>query len=251
MAQIPGLPIDEPVAMPKASPGQFGSVGETIAGLGQETEQLAAGAQELEGHLIRANRDLKATQAEIQVEGIKKQTYLDMQKASTPEEADAIHEHAKGEIANVLSQHPGDRALARALGIYQQQTDVEMQSTTNAVKADIITKGVHLAIKELAPVAVQDGINTKIGGGDPEIPLTAFGAKLQRFVDTKGLWPQEAEYIMKELRKDYEAGYIETQLGSTNLQTVQDTVNDIRIHPEKYPHLTIAEIGRASCRERV
>src|SRR5271166_2803123 len=98
MAQIPTLPIDEPVALPKAKPAQFGSVGETVAGLGQETEQMALGNLAFEGHLIYAQRQLKAAQAEIAFDRVRSQAHADLEKARTPEEAQAILEHARGEL---------------------------------------------------------------------------------------------------------------------------------------------------------
>src|SRR5271165_6489420 len=140
MPQIASLPIDEPVAKPYASPGQFGSAGESVAGLGYETEQMAISNLEFEGHLIRAQRQLEAKQAEIAFDRRKAQLYNDLSKAVTPEDAQAMYDHSKGELDNVLAPFETDRALSRELGIYRQREDVEIQGTVNAKKAEIITK---------------------------------------------------------------------------------------------------------------
>ena len=78
MAQISPLPINEPVALPQASPAQFGSVGGTIAALGEETEQLAQANTEFEGHLLHAQRDLKAKQAEVAYDRELNQVHADL-----------------------------------------------------------------------------------------------------------------------------------------------------------------------------
>ena len=244
MAQIPGLPIDEPVAMPKASPGQFGSVGETIAGLGQETEQMAQANMEFEGHLFEAQNYLKAKQAEIAFDSRRNQLYTDLAKATTPEDAQADWDHAKGELDNVLTPFETNKPLARQLALYRQQQEVEIQNNVNAKKADIITKSDHAANKTLLESSAREAINAKSGGGDISPIRAATEAKLQASVHVMGtLLPEQVKALMNDWDKEVESGYIDAQLSSDNVQTIQNTVNDMRQNPGNYPQLDKAELN--------
>src|SRR5208283_4981890 len=100
MPQIPTLPIDEAVPLPKAKPAIFGAVGGAVAELGQETEQMAQANLAFEGHLIYAQRILKAAQAQIEFDRVKSQVHADLNKAKTPEEAQVILDHGRGELRN-------------------------------------------------------------------------------------------------------------------------------------------------------
>src|ERR1035441_3736442 len=137
MAQVQ-LPIYEPVARPKASPGEFASPGATVAELGQETAQLALGNQAFEAHLYEAQRYLKYKQVEIEVGKLENQAHEELSKTTSPDDAQAIHAQFKEQVDTLLGPHMGDKQLARQLHIYGQQVDVQMQSTVNARKATII-----------------------------------------------------------------------------------------------------------------
>ncbi len=223
MAQIPSLPIDEPVAEPKASPGQFGSVGETIAGLGQETEQMAQANMAFEGHLIYAQRQLKAAQAEIALDKVKSQVHADLNKARTPEEAQAILDHGRGELQNAIAPYEHDRELSKELSIHLQREDVELQNTVNARKAVIIRDSGTAALEILGKKHVQAAINTIAAGGNSSTENKQFDLQLQGFVQGGILYPQEAEALKMQLSKDIQKGSILTKINSPS-QGVRDDV---------------------------
>lgn len=217
MAQIPGLPTTEPVALPKASPGQFGSVGETIAGLGQETEQMAQANMQFEGHLFAAQNYLKAKQAEIAFDSRRNQLYTDLAKATTPEDAQATWDHAKGELNSVLTPFETNKSLARQLALYRQQQEVEIQNNVNAKKADIITKSDHTANKVLFDSSTQEAINIRMGGGNDSGVKAAFDAKTQSSVHVIGsMFPQEQAAVMQSWEKTVEAGVLDAKANSPN-----------------------------------
>ena len=236
MAQIGGLPVDEPVARPNASPQQFGSVGGTIAGLGQETEDLAAGASAVVGHLIAAERNVKAKQAEIAFDRRREQLYQDLSKATSPEEAQGMYDHAKGELDNVLTPYQHDHVLARALGLYRQQQEVKIQHNVNAKKADIITKSDNASNEVLYGKSQQDAINTTIGGGNPAVARDKFELQLQSSVAHGTLLPQQAEAAMQQWDQDYEKGMIEAYANSPDANVRKSNIQNLK-SGDSYPHL--------------
>ena len=244
MAQIPGLPTNDPVAKPDAKPSLFGIGGDTVAQLGQETQQLAQANAEFEGQLNAAHRQLKYKQIEVNIGRLESQAHDDLRKTVTPEEAQAVHTHFKQQVIDTLGPYESDRALAPHLNLYSQQVDVEMQNTVNARKATILVDGDHEANKTLIKDNVQQSINAMAAGGNDKVLRDALDAKLESSVHVIGsMLPRKKEELMRERDQAVQAGYIEAQLGSTNLQTVQDTVNDIQLHPGKYPNLDKAQLN--------
>jgi hypothetical protein len=246
MAQTAALPIDEPVAKPQADPRQFGSVGATIADMGQETEQLAAANSEFEGYLFRAQNSLKAKQAEIAFDRVKNQVYNDLNKATTPEDAQAAYERSKGELDNVLAPFESNRVLARELAIYRQQEDVELQHTVNAKKADIITKADHAANQVLGEKSLQTAITTKVGGGDPSIARTQFDMQLQSSVHNGTLLPQQHDAMMQQWDKDYQKGVILAKINSGDPATRQYAIKQLSSGGGELEHsmLSAEELGQ-------
>lgn len=239
MPQIPGLPIDEPVEKPQASPRQFGSVGATIAGLGEETEDLAAGASAVAGHLIAAQRQVHAKQAEIAFDRMKMQVYQDLNKTTTPEEAQAVYDHAKGRLDDTLTPFEHDRELAKALGIYRQQQDVEIQGTVNAKKADIITKSDKAANEVLYSKSQQDAITTTVGGGNPAVARDKLNLQLQSSVSHGTLLPVQADAVMQQWDQDYEKGMIEAYANSPDGNVRKGNIQNLK-SGDSYPHLDAA-----------
>jgi hypothetical protein len=227
MPQIPSLPIDEPVAKPQASPAQFGSVGATIADMGQETQQLAAANSEFEGHLIAAQHQLKYKEAEIAYGRVLNQVHADLAKASTPEEAQAIKDHAQTQFQSVLAPYQTDKVMSRILGIYAQQQDVELQHTVNAKKADIITKADYAANQILGEKSLQTAITTKVGGGDPSIARTQFDMQLQSSVHNGTLLPQQHDAMIQQWDKDYQKGVILAKINSGDPATRQYAIKQL------------------------
>ena len=246
MPQIASLPIDEPVAKPQASPAQFGSVGATVADMGQETEQLAAANSEFEGYLFRAQNQLKAKQAEIAFDRVLNQTHADLAKATTPEDAQAIYDHSKGELDNVIAPFESNRVLARELAIYRQQQDVELQSTVNAKKADIITKADRAANDTLGIKALQTAITTKVGGGDPSIARTQFDMQLAASVAHGTLLPQQHDAMMQQWDKDYQKGVILAKINSGDPATRQYAIKQLSAGGGELEHsvLSAEDIGQ-------
>ena len=238
MAQT-GLPVDEPVARPEANPRQFGSVGETIAGLGQETEDLAAGSSAVEGHLIAAQRQVKAKQAEIAFDRRKMQVYTDLSKATSPEEAQQIYDHAKGDLDSVLTPYEHDRVLARSLGLYRMQQDVEIQGTVNAKKADIITKSDKASNEVLYGKSQQDAINTTIGGGNPAVARDKFELQLQSSVAHGTMLPAQADAVMQQWDQDYEKGMVDAYANSPDPNVRKGNIQNLK-SSDSYPHLDAA-----------
>jgi len=224
MAQIAALPVDEPVALPKAHPALFGEAGEAIAGLGYETEQMARANTAFEAHLMYAQRQLKAAQAEIAFDRVKNQVHVDLQKATSAEQAQAIYEHAQGEFANVLAPYENDHVLARELAIFKQREDVELQHTVNAKKADIISANGKAAISELGRKHVQNAINIEAAGGDPKQEVDQFDLQLQGFVSSGVLYPAEVEAIKTQLNRDIQKGVILTKVNSPSPAVRQDVI---------------------------
>jgi hypothetical protein len=228
MPQAPGLPIDEPVEKPQASPAQFGSVGATIAGMAEETEQLALGSQEVAGHLIAAQRQVRVKQAEIAFDKLKMQVYTDLNKTTSPEEAQAVYDHSKGELDNVLTPFEHDRVLARALGIYRQQEDLEIQGTVNAKKADILTKADKAANQTLGEKALQNAITTKMGGGDPSLAREQFNLQLESSVAHGTLLPQQRDAMMQKWDKDYQSGVLDAYANSPNPLVRRQVIDQLK-----------------------
>lgn len=241
MPQIAPVPIDEPVARPRMSPAQAGSAGETVAGLGAESAQLAISAESFEGYLLGAQRQLKYKQAKIAFDAANEQLYNDISKAVTSEQVDSNYEHHKDNLNKALAPFETDRVLARELGIYRQQEDNEIRRTMNGKKAEIVTKADHAANDVNEEKTLQQAVADKIGGGDPTVARTEHLLNLKSSEAHGTLLPQQVDEKMYKWDKEYESRYIDAQLSSPNLQTIQNTVNELRLHPEKYPHLDKAE----------
>ena len=211
--------------------------------MGQETEQLAAANSEFEGHLIAAQHQLKYKEAEIAYDRVLNQVHDDLSKASTPEEAQSIKDRARAQFQQVLAPYQTDKVMSRILGIHDQEQDVELQSVVNAKKAQII------GIQDAAANAVkkttteQEAINLGSAGQDWTKPRAQYEAWLHASALTKTMPPEVIAHDMLEWDVAVEAGNIETKLGSENLQVVQDTLTDLRLHPNKYPHLDQAQIN--------
>ena len=243
MAQIPTLPIDEPVAKSKASPGEFASPGATVAELGQETAQLALGNQAFEAHLYEAQRYLKYKQVEIEVGKLENQAHEELSRTTSPDDAQAIHAQFKEQVDTLLGPHMGDKQLARQLHIYGQQVDVQMQSTVNARKATIIQHGDQAANEVLYKGAVQEAVNIASAGGDPQVALDKLDAKLQASVHVLGtMYPDQAEKIMQAAHKDVDKGIIKAKSNSPDPAVRKQLIDQLR-SGGGFPNLDDAEIN--------
>src|ERR1017187_1889091 len=246
MAQIPGLPIDEPVAQTKAKPGQFGSVGNTVADLGQQTEQMAQSNMEFEGHLFRAQNQLKAKQAEIAFDQVLNQVHADLAKAQTPEEVQAVSDHAQGELDNAMVPFENNKPLSRELAIFNQQQKVELQHTVNAKKADIITKTDQAANVVLGQKSLQDAITTKIGGGDPTVARGQYDLELQSSVAHGTMNPEQAVEAMQHWDKEYQKGVILAKINSGDPTVRQYAIKQLTAGGGELEHsmLSAEDIGQ-------
>ena len=242
MAQIPSLPIDEPVARQKARPAEFASPGETIAALGQETEQLALGNQAFEGHLIYAQRQLKYKQIEIDVERLENEAHDKLNQTVTPEDAQAVHAHFKQEVDDALTPYMGDRAMARELHIYSQQADVTMQNTVNARKATLIKRGDDAANKVLYKSSVQESVNIGVAGGDYKVAEAKLEAKLQSSVAMGTLMPDQVDAIMQNFGKDVQKGIIKAGYNSPDPATRKKTIEQLK-DGSNFPNLDDADLN--------
>ena len=237
MPQIPGLPIDEPVSGPQAHPGIFGAVGGAVEGMGQEVEQMAAGNQQFEQHLIEAQRYLKAKQAEIAYDQTLNQVHADLAKTTTPEEAQAVYQHAKGQLAGVLQPFETDRVLSRQLAIFGAEQDVQLQNTVNGRKATLIQKGDDASNDLLYKKSLEEGINIGIAGGDPSVARSQLKAKLDASVHVMGtMTPQQAEAVMEKWDTDWEKGTIEAYINSPSPATRRQNIKNLQAG-ESIPHL--------------
>lgn len=253
MPQILGLPVDEPVAGPQAKPGIFGAVGGAIEGMGQEVEQMAAGNQQFEQHLIEAQRYLKAKQAEIAYDGVLNQVHADLAKTTTPEDAQKVYDHAKGQLAGVLQPFETDRVLSRQLAIFGAEQDVQLQNTVNGRKATLIQKGDEQANDLLYKKSLEEGINTTIGNGDPSVARDQLKSKLDASVHVMGtMTPQQAESIMDQWDTDYEKGLIEAYTNSSSPATRKQNIANLGIG--NVPHIDKATqnalLTKAKSRDR-
>jgi len=229
MPQIPGLPIDEPVALPHASPRQFGSVGEAIYEAGEETQQLAAANLAFEGHLIKAQRYLKAKEAEIAYDRVLNQVHADLAKTTTPEDAQAVYDHAKGELAHTLAPYEHDKVLGRQLAIFGAQQDVELQNTVNGRKATLIQKGDEAATKVTYDKKVQEGINATMAGGNADQAYDQLKMSTDASVHVMGtMLPQQQEAILHKFKQDVTAGVLDANINSPNPLTRRQVIDQLK-----------------------
>ena len=229
MAQIPGLPIDEPVSGPQAHPGIFGAVGGAVEGMGQEVQQMAAGNQQFEEHLINAQRYLKAKQAEIAYDQTLNQVHADLAKTTTPEDAQAVYQHAKGQLASVLQPFETDRVLSRQLAIFGAEQDVQLQNTVNGRKATLIQKGDDASNETLFNKSLQEAINTKVGGGDPSAQRAQLKGKLDASVHVMGtMLPAQEEAILQKFDQGVQAGVLEASINNPNPVVRRQTIDQLK-----------------------
>ena len=245
MAQIPSLPITEPVALPKASPGEFASPGATVAELGQETTNLALGNQAFEAHLYEAQRYLKYKQVEIEVGKLENQAHEELSKATSPEDAQAVHTQFKERMDSLFGPYMADKQLARQLHIFGQQADVQLQSTVNARKATIIQHSDQAANEVLYKSAVQEAVNIAVANGDPKLALDKLDAKLQSSVHILGtMYPDQADKIMQQAHKDVDKGIIKAKSNSPDPAVRKQLIDQLRAGTG-YPNLDDADINAA------
>lgn len=229
MPQIPGLPVVEPVELPKAKPGLFAGPGETVAELGQAAEQMAQANEAFAGHLIEAQHYLKAKQAEIAFDRVLNQVHVDLSKATTPEEAQAVYEHSKGQLDAVIQPFETDRALARQLGLFRQQQDVELQNVVNARKAGLIQKGDDAANETLYEKSKKDAISSVIAGGDSSVAEAQLKGKLDASVHVMGtLTPQQEDAILQKFRKDVQGGVLDARINDPNPLVRKQTIDQLK-----------------------
>ena len=236
MPQIPGLPTVEPVAEPKAKPGLFASSGEAVADLGQESEQLAAHAADVEYGIAQANRQLKAKQAEIAFGRAKLQVYDALRKSTTAEQAQQVYENSRKQLDSTLAPYETDRQLARELGIYRQQEDVEIQHTLNARKATIITESDRAANATIAEDKLNKAITTKVGGGDPTTDREQMRLQIQSSVAHGTMTPAEADEFMQVWDKKYEKGVILAKINSGDPATRQYAIKQLSAGGDELEH---------------
>lgn len=240
MAQIPGLPTVEPVALPQAKPQLFGASAEAVSGLSQETEQMALGNQQFEQHLIEANRYLKAKQAEIAYDATLNEVHAELAKTVTPEDAQAVYDRAKVKLAGVLQPFESDRVLARQLALFGQEQQVQLQNKVNWQKATIIQKNDDAANDTIYQKKLQDGINTVMGGGDPSVDREQLYQKLQASRYVMGtLTPAQVDAIMDKYDKDHEQGVIEAYANSPDGNVRKSNIANLK-SGSSYPHLDAA-----------
>lgn len=228
MPQIAPVPIDEPVARPRMSPAQAGSAGEAVAGLGAESAQLAISAENFEGYLLGAQRQLKAKQAEIAFDAAKTKLYDDLGKATTPEQAEAIYEHHRGNLDKTLAPFETDRVLARELGLYRQHEDNEIRRTVNAKKAHIVAEADHAANELLGQKSLQQAIGDTMGGGSPAIARTQFELQLESSINNGTLLPQQRDEMMHKWDVEYDKGVILAKINSPIPSVRQDTIEQLK-----------------------
>jgi len=175
---------------------------------------------------------------------LESQAHDDLSKTVTSKDAQAVHDLFKQQVNSVLGSAMSDKVLARQLHVYGQQVDVLMQNTVNARKAVLIHEGDKSANGVMLDTSSREAINTMAAGGDVAPIRAAMDAKLDASVHVMGtLLPEQKVALMNKWDKDVESGYIDAMLSSPNLQSIQNTVNDIRLHPEKFPHLDKGELN--------
>ena len=154
---------------------------------------------------------------------------LTLAKATTADDAQAVYEHAKGALANTLAPYQNDPYMARVLGIYSQQQDVELQHVVNVKKADLITRGDHAAIDTLYDTSTRQAINTKVGGGNTAPIESAFGLKVDNSVHVVGsMTPEEGELLKNKWKLDVQKGVLEAGIENPNPSIRQQTIDQLR-----------------------
>ena len=236
MAQIPTLPVDEPIFRQFARPQISGIAGETVASIGQETEELAHEASSVDYFLTSANRQLKAKEAQISFDRTLNLVHEDLSKATTPEQVQAIYEHSKGELDNAIAPYQTDSVLARELGIFRQQQDVELQHTVNAKKAQIISESDKAANLVLGQKSLQQAITTTMGGGSGEVDRKQFELQLESSVSHGTMTPQERDEALLKWDREYQKGVILAHINSPEQAVRQDTIKQLSEGGGALPH---------------
>ena len=214
MPQIPGIPTLDPVAKPYMSPQQAAIPGATTASLAGGVEEISAAGTELEGHILAAQRQLAAKQGELALDQHAEKTYEDLRKTTTPEQAQEVLENAQKEAAQVIAPYGKDPLVSRALDMYRQRIDLEMQHTTNARKATIITEQDKAANQLLGQKSLQEAITAERMGGDPKAARTKFELQLQSSVAHGTMTEQDLQLHMQKWDEELQKGVLEAGINS-------------------------------------
>ncbi len=244
MPQIPTLPIDQPVELPKAKPALFGIPGGAIAGLGQETEQMAQSNLEFEGHLIYAQRQLKAKEAEIAIDRYMNQVYADLQKATTVDDAQGVMERAQDpeQVGQLLAPYEKDRRLGQMVTLAWQQAQVHLQSAVNEHKAKLIVNGTH----EADALNEEKTIQQAIGVVDPKPLRDRYEMGLRAGQHSGVYTPQAVDEMMNAWDRKYQKGEILTQINSPNQSVRENAIKELSKGGGSLEHsaLNAEEIGQ-------
>jgi len=244
MPQIPTLPIDEPVELPRAKPAIFGSAGETIAGLGAETEQMAQANLAFEGHLIYAQRQLKAKQAEIDIDKHMNELYNALSKTTTVDDAQAVAEQAQNPdtVGTLLAPYEKDHRLGQMVNLAWQQAQVQFQGKVNEHKAHIIVAGTHAADAVNEEKTIQQAISV----GDSKTFRDRYEMGLRAGEQSGVYSPQVVDEMLLAWDRKYQKGRILAQINSPSSLVRQDVIKQLSMGGGSLEHsaLNAEELGQ-------
>ena len=210
------------------SPQQAGIPGATVAGLAGDVGAISAAGTELEGHILAAQRQLAAKQGELALDKHAEKTYEDLRKTTTPEQAQEVLDNAQKEAVKVLEPYGKDPLVSRALDMYRQRIDLEMEHTTNARKTQIITEQDKAANTLLGEKALQEAITEVRGGGNPSAARTKFELQLQSSVAHGTMTPDQVKLAMNEWDKELQMGVLKAGYNSPNPAERQQVIQQLR-----------------------
>lgn len=242
MPRIPGVPTLEPVNQPMMSPAEAGKPGQTIAGLGEATNDTVETGLALDLYIKKAQEHVDSLAAQNDLAKVYADTQNQLAKTQNSRDVAGVIEQSNKTLNDVAAQWSKSPA---AVGI-QMSADALRPDLTRigtVRQVDLMGKELKITLNQQAEVLAGNYAADRAAGGSGDMALGAFSTAVAGGVKTGLLGDAEAGEYVRNFRIAGQSLQARLALESPDPKTNLDMVNQLEQHPESFPDLTKEQVG--------
>lgn len=217
MPSIPDLPIVQPVEKPMVSLAEARRPGETVSRLADESQGIAEGGLQLEGHIRNAQQHVDILAAKNDIDGLQERYLEDLAKTGDSKDVPDVLNKARDDYAHTVERWAGSPA-AREIQLEADSHMPYLQHYAQVRQIDLLGKENEVALTQLAKSQLSSYADARGQGNQDgaDAAYSGYAEAIQGSVDAGLMTVANAQIALEKFRQGGQELEIENAISNPN-----------------------------------
>jgi hypothetical protein len=240
---IPGVPTLQPVELPRVSPQQAGRAGQTIAGLGEDVEEIAGTSFALQAHIKEAQKHVDTLAARNQLDAAFAQLQGELAKTQNSRDVPDVLKQGQDTL-NDISKQWSKSPAAVSIQMDADSLHPSMMHVGQVRQIDLMGKEFQINLAQQGEQFAKDYASSRaVGDQDGENnALTGFTRAVQGGVSTGLMGPVGAADTVRKFREQGQELQIRNAISNPDPRVNQAIYDKINSDPKAFPDVTAEQL---------